>query len=469
MKCPKWQLLTLAITLLIFTNCNTTETIEDATQEVAEVIDNESVEVKKLLVNAPLEKVEAATHSFSVKAEKGITFTMDNGSSIEIPANAFVDKKGNIVTGNVEISYQEYHTPAQIISSGIPMKVITEDGEEWMQTAGMFKIEGSQKEEQVFIAKGKSINVNMASYVDGEYDFWYLDEKVGNWDNLGVSQPTANSLGNNGDQVVGQTGANIKRPSKPIAYNEQEALNFELDYSDFPALKDKKGLVWQYAGNSKEQSPAKNEWIYNEDWTDIELKEKGKEQYQVTLTSDRKTYSIPVVAVLTGQDYEAAMAAYQEQFKAYEAALELSKNQEVVQKQRAEFLRSYAVEDFGIYNYDILYKDKRRMQLAVDFEFEGIYNSAAFKKNAIVYLITADDRAVVPYDDTSKNQFSMNPNAENKLVAILPDNKVAVFSAEDFEANKSDIIAARGGHYTFKLSMVEQAIASVEELDNVIL
>ena len=234
-------------------------------------------------------------------------------------------------------------------------------------------------------------------------------------------------------------------------------------------MKDKEGVVWQYNGDSKEDAPSNNTWIYEEDWTDIELKHIKGDEYQVILTSDRTDYSAIVVPVLTGDDYEAAMAAYQQQFNDYQAAMQLAQNQREVARQRADFLRSYQVENFGIYNYDILYKDPNRVQLAATFEFDGMYDSEAFKQSVQVYLITAEDRAVVSFNNASRERFSINPNAKNKLVAILPGNKIAVLDEAAFEAQKEDILAAKGGEYIFYLPMVETAVASVEELDGVIL
>lgn len=469
-----WQLLFLAFFAFALSNCDTSATQDQNSTTESTEATTAADGLDQLSIQQPLEDIEVAAQRFVVQAQEAQVLEMDNGSSIEIPANAFIDANGAPVTGDVNIEYREFHTPAQIISSGIPMTVLTDKGSEWMQTAGMFEMQGSANGEEVFIAEGKTVNVNMASPVDGAYDFWYFNEEKGNWDNLGTSEPTPSEEGafDNAageDRFINSTATSIRPPRKPRTLNQAYALNFELDYSEFPSLREKEGVVWQYNGDSEEDAPANNDWIYDEEWTDIELKHIKGEEYQVILTSDRTDYSAIVVPVLTGDDYEAAMAAYQQQFEEYQAAVELAGNQQEVAQQRSAFLRSYAVENFGIYNHDILYKDPNRVQLAASFEFDGMYNSAAFKQSVQVYLVTADDRAVVLFNDYNRKQFSINPNAKNKLVAILPGNKIAVLDEAAFEAQKEDILAAAGGEYIFYMPMVETAVASVEELDNVIL
>ncbi|MEM0992939.1 MAG: hypothetical protein AAGI49_07865 [Bacteroidota bacterium] len=470
MKYPKWQLLILAIAAFTLSNCNTADTTQDQSTTTESTTETLEAKIEKLAIQQPLENIEVYKQVHTVDAAEAQTISMDNGSSIEVPANAFVDANGQAVTGAVDIEYREFHTPAQIIASGIPMTVITDEGEEWMQTAGMFEIEGKANGTAVFIAEGKALNVNMASEVDGAYDFWYFDEEQGNWDNLGTSQPTPNTAVANEVATPARAAVSTPQPPRrPRTLKKEYALNFELDYTQFPSLKDKEGVVWQYNGDSPEDAPSNNTWIYSEDWTDIELKHIKGEEYQVILTSDRKDYSIIVVPVLTGDDYEAAMEAYRLEFQAYEAAIATANRPSEVALQRSAFLRSYQVQNFGVYNYDVLYKDPKRVQLAASFEFDGVYNTPIFKEAVQVFLITADDRAVVKFNDSSRDYFSVNPNAKNKLVAILPGNKIAVLDEAAFEAQKEDILAAEGGEYIFYLPMVETAVASVEELDQVIL
>ncbi len=99
------------------------------------------------------------------------------GSSIEIPANAFVDKSGKPVTGKVALKYREFHTASDILASGIPMLSNDESGNaKSFESGGMFEISATSNGEEIDIAKDKKINVHMASDVAGDFDFYYLEE-----------------------------------------------------------------------------------------------------------------------------------------------------------------------------------------------------------------------------------------------------------------------------------------------------
>ncbi|HCS21713.1 MAG TPA: hypothetical protein DIW47_14340 [Bacteroidetes bacterium] len=59
------------------------------------------------------------TDIFLVTAETGGTFTTDDGSTLTIPANAFVDLSGQAITGSVTVRLKEVFSNSDMIFSGI--------------------------------------------------------------------------------------------------------------------------------------------------------------------------------------------------------------------------------------------------------------------------------------------------------------------------------------------------------------
>ena len=53
----------------------------------------------------------------------GLIFHQPNGTHIEIPAHAIVDKNGKEVKGEVTFKFREMHTAQEIFMSGIPMQM----------------------------------------------------------------------------------------------------------------------------------------------------------------------------------------------------------------------------------------------------------------------------------------------------------------------------------------------------------
>jgi hypothetical protein len=411
-------------------------------------------------VRPPLENVSVPFYVHRIQPNKVQTISYPNGSSMVIPANAFVDEFGNLIKEVVEIHYREFHHAEDLIASGIPMRVKGANGqEEWMQTAGMFEMRGFAADKPIFVAEGKSIEVNMASEVQGDYPFWSYNEDSNNWQQIGSAGTTP--MANQQQNTVPST-AKLVLPSKPVAYERPLALNINLDYNSFPALTGHEKTIWQYADTDESKKPNHNKWIQNEIWIDIQLeKTSTDDQYILTLTSDTAVYSVRVVPALQGGDYKIAMAKYQQKLAEYQAIL----NTEIVKEQANQFLRSYKVSGFGIYNYDVIYNSESRIPVYADFQIEGDPSKfAQYTKQAVVFLITADTRTVVSYDCTNWNKFSINPNDDNELVVLLPGNQIAKMSTAAFDAQRNSIKSAAGEKYTFVLELQEDPVTSLEDL-----
>ena len=290
------------------------------------------VSVKQEIAPA-FKSIDVKTQTITVKGTNEQTLQLPSGSSIDIPGSAFVDANGTPVKGDVEISFREFHNPAEIIASGIPMKVYSENGtEEWMQTAGMYEINGFQNGQPVFVAPGKSLNVNLVSEVDGKYDFWRFDQGAGNWDNLGVSTPQPNpntTMPENAPVNVGPP------PAAPIAFNENTPpIDLDVNLKNFPELADKQGIVWQFAGKDASQDPANNSEIFQKNWDEIDLKANADGQtYTLTLENDDEKMTLPVVPTLRGKDLEQALADYQRRLESYKMKLASSSELSKLRKQ----------------------------------------------------------------------------------------------------------------------------------------
>lgn len=110
--------------------------------------------------------IENAIHAetYTVNAQTGGEITTAKGSTITFPPQCFVDQEGNTVEGDVNITFNEYHSASEIILSGIPMHIQTETGEiQQFESAGMFDINGEANGKAVAVAPGKDINVSLVS------------------------------------------------------------------------------------------------------------------------------------------------------------------------------------------------------------------------------------------------------------------------------------------------------------------
>jgi len=417
-------------------------------------------------------KVNVAPSSHTVQPGQATTLTMPTGTTVVIPAAVFVTLDGQPVTKPVDIQFREFHNAAQIIASGIPMKVRGPNGEEdWMQTAGMFEIKGFSEGKEVKIAPGKAVTVNLASEVSGEYPAWYFDPAAGNWTQIGSNTPTPNpELKPLVREVAALRAATAKPPVAPAVFDKSKpSLDFKLDISEFPELRSLRNIVWQYAGNDPQLDPANNRWIKTTAWSEAKLEAgSAPNQYTLTLVGEEKDYTIPVQPSLSGNDLAAAKATYEKamvKYRELEAALN---DREAAMEQQAAFRRSLQVDGFGIYNYDALVHRSDALAVVADFEFGDDFPKE-LKKLAVVYLITAGERAVIELPFYSWSQFSYLPNKDSRLVAVLPGNRIATFSQADFNAQRDALFAAKNNRYVFKMHIDGQPVASEQELQQRIL
>ena len=417
-----------------------------------------SAQFAKMTVAPPLESIEVGFKILPVKNQEAQSLRLETGTTIDIPAQAFVDKNGQPVTSQVDLKFREFHNAAELLTSGIPMKVLDDqDGEAWMQTAGMYEIQGTSNGEPVFIAPGKSLTVNLASQVDGEYDFWRFDTETGNWDNLGVSTPTLNPAADRQPDALG--GEPTEKPVAPVAYNPaKQKIDLDINYQKFPELKGKQGIVWQLARDEN------IDWIYSTEWDAVNIEATGDANfYRLSLTNDTKKFNTLVVACLQEKDFKKAQADYQQKVKEFKAkVMNLDEKRSYIAAQ-SEFVRSFQIDGFGIYNYDILTKDNGNIPILANFDFgtdipKNLYTSIS------VFLITGKGRMVVKYPYNDWNKFRVDPNADNQLIAVLPGNKLAVFSQADFRSQMSALRNAAGQEYIFKMKLDGQAVESVAEV-----
>ncbi len=453
----------LVLTLAFQSFTNETETKTTNTE-------NSEKDASALLINEIIpafEDMSVKAQTVTVKGTKAQTLELPSGSSIEVPESAFVDADGNPVEGNVDIEFTEFHNAAEILTGGIPMEVIDPNGEKaFMKTAGMYEINGYQNGKPVFVAEGKALTVNLLSEVDGDYDFWVFDRQKGNWDNLGTNTATPNEAGQNAIAAANELRRKIgPAPTPPAAFNKNTPpIDIQVNLQKFPELKGKQGIVWQYAGKDKTQDPANNPAIFETNWDDIELTANDNEDtYTLTLSNGREQLTLPVAPTLQGKDLEQAKADYQKQLAAYRKKMAKAEAQADFANQQRAFVRSFQVSGFGIYNYDILTKRPAAIPVMANFEFGQELPEKILKKMS-VFLIAEGGRMVVKYPRYDWEKFRIEPNSDAYLVAVLPGNKLATLSNEALQQQMPEIKEARNKRYTFKLTVQEEPVRSVEEV-----
>ena len=129
-----------------------------------------------------------------------------------------------------------------------------------------------------------------------------------------------------------------------------------------------------------------------------------------------------------------------------------------------EFARELKINRFGLYNYDRFYKNPDAVIFTADFEIPGTWFDV--RETEVFQITGLNNRAVIRHNENSFDKFSIVKDFPNQLLVILPDEKIAVFSQEDF--NNIDIEKLKKDKkYTFKLKVLDK-IESASQLASIL-
>jgi hypothetical protein len=419
----------------------------------------------RAFIDRPFKDVAPEAVTVTVNSpDSAQTFTLKGGTVISVPDHTFVDEKGNPVTGKVDICYSGFQTAADIIVSGIPMTYDSAGTTGNFQTAGMFEIKGTQNGKPVFISKDKKINVQMASFVRGDdYNAYYLDTTARNWNYMNHGTSIDNPSGSKDTAVA----VLPQKPIEPKEYDEKTPVfDINVDLNNYPELGEFKGLVWQYTGSDSKQDTNNSNWVYGFHWKTAKIKpyDLDKSQFMLLLENGKTKFETVVSPVLKGKNLEKARERFKQKMVKYSEALAHVEKVRAFRISQGELLRSFEVGNFGIYNCDKLYNANGSVTIAADFDIDG---KTAETEKPVIFLITGNDRAVIKYSSSKWYAFAFIPDNNNKIIAVSPDQNVAVFSSKDFAAIDRNALNSSGS-FTFHLKNTGKKISSAQSLQNII-
>jgi hypothetical protein len=373
-----------------------------------------------------------------IETKRAINLKTNTEAEIVIPENAFVDKNGKNIDGEVTIKYKEIKSPSDIIVENIDMTYDSAGVTYQFQTAGMFDLRAYSGNDEVFLKKGKNIEVSYVSNKPGNYNIYYYNGQ--NWENQGVSEDevplNANVLPKNA--IV---------PIKPVKVNPDNDLILDIDASHkhIPELAVYRKVIWKYNGDLTNEEVVKilSSKVFKNSITQTSIK--GK--YLYNFKTSGKEYSFSVAPVFQPKAYKKAM-------REYEATLAQSSAPK-------KTVRKVKVSQLGLMNYDILYHRSDALIVNADFKIKDEPETKV--KGLPLFHITGEDDVVVNAQGARKLYYSKNLN--NKIVAIFPDKTVAVMGTDDF-------IKAAGkkvnGKAVFELQRIDKPINTPGDLDQII-
>ncbi|NJN77152.1 MAG: hypothetical protein HC803_01520 [Saprospiraceae bacterium] len=136
-------------------------------------------------INPPLKALKTEFSELKINVQEGGEFTMDDGTKIFIPKDAFVDASGALIFGTVVLQYRKYQDIADIFLSGIPMQYDSANVRYDMASVGMMELYGISDGLMVDIHPKKNLSIQLVAQTDlnqiKDYNVYQLDTMAKNW------------------------------------------------------------------------------------------------------------------------------------------------------------------------------------------------------------------------------------------------------------------------------------------------
>lgn len=429
---------------------------------------DESKNAETAFVQAPLNGIDIADTIYTVDAVNGGEFIYNTGTLIRIPEGGFLDSAGNVVKGNVEIHYREFHNTADIFLAGIPMTYDSAGTKYHFESAGMLEITAWQNGKPLKVNPSSPIKVAMASNSDEtKFNVYYLDTVKKNWDF--VSKDKAVVVGFVADTTKNVVANNLTIPTPPVeitkADKKKNSFVIAFDQKEFPELASYKGVRFQVDEN---KTP------YNKEdkkitWDDVSIvRNKDGATYTVTFSHGVKTSTYITDVVVDAENYASAKKIYDQKYAAYQAQLKVQMDLDKKLDQQAQaslmnadakrifvndtslraalarrnsrfaggnekedmVVREFVLMNFGIWNSDCPSSLPNGIPMLVK-----LIDSRTKKALAVnhVVLIEKGRNAIFTYYASDLAQFRFNKDADNLLWAVTADGKLAVCSSDDLK------------------------------------
>jgi hypothetical protein len=380
----------------------------------------------------------------SFNAEDGITLHVTTGTHIVIPKNALVNEKGEPVTGKVTARFREFHTPGEILHSGIPMQ-FGDDRTDYFSSGGMMELRVSQNGKDLALAENKEVQVDLASAITPDKDFklYYLTDDL-NWDNGAAFETVRNTRRDSALAALPDVGI---KPLDPIP--GEEDIIFEIVGGEG------KGLTRAFR-NTKWRlvdivSGEDREFAFSVNWTGVKIEQpkeanqpfhlkfsfKGVDYKGKIIKTECQVEAIPM---LTGDALQAALEQFNKDLAAYEKELAEIEAEKTRLLQEEGLLNRFQMQEFGICNIDKLQSAGLLATVDITFDFESEVQPHI--NRIMLYMVLEDKNGVLKFNAFEWNKLPI-ADTQFSLVAVLPDGKVAYVPSTEvikcLETNKRKI------------------------------
>ncbi|HSY77254.1 MAG TPA: hypothetical protein VK890_10380, partial [Bacteroidia bacterium] len=135
---------------------------------------------------------------------------------------------------------------------------------------------------------------------------------------------------------------------------------------------------------------------------------------------------------------------------------EAEQNRMIAQNTSWAVTNYFTINNFGIWNSDC----PGALPVGAELAAQYTDNKGDNLNGNDFYLVEKDKNALFIYHPGHNCRF--NPKMENFAWSVTPDNKIAIYTIEEFEK-----IEKRHGDFTFNMNVVDKKIASQDDIKEI--
>ena len=377
-------------------------------------------------------------------ADKGTLYRTATGTELQIEPGSFMNAKGEIVKGTIELRVREFHSAGDILRAGIPMDLSAGNNSS-LQSAGMLEVRAFSKKEELQVAKGKSLGVSLATYRNSDgYQLYHLEDND-RWNVTGEAKRDSNRV------KIESIRINQDSLQKPESPTERNPRDFELvgSLSEIPYLKPYAGITWRLDESEPLSVLGIEDRIH---WEDVRIRavNRKKQLYALSFVQfDREELAnrgiqktILARPLASKKDmkqlekkYEAEIAKWEEQEKERKERLARAKRE-------ADLVRTFRMDRLGIWNIDRLMNMENCTPVHVHFDFEKSFSPN--DHSIRLFALYDGENSVKEYSPEEWKTVYLQKGAPMRLISLLPNDQVALVENENIQSvlaeGKTDVL-----------------------------
>jgi hypothetical protein len=294
------------------------------------------------------------------------------------------------------------------------------DGKNYLKSAGMFEIRAFQDNRKLGFQKGKSAQVQLASFQNPSGYRLYYFEGDNQWQ-VTDSFQTVNNKGKH-DGLTNLNG-NKSAEQDEFAYFE---FATNLEYAEY--LKPYKKIEWRIKKADIDEVFLDAMRI---NWDEVKVVRADQKDEDYTLIfslewqteEDKKilrTFTCYATPVKSGTR---KVIGDMHTRDAESAALYVKMEQDKIMFQKqADLLNSFRISRMGIWNVDILMKIDNGIKKSVQFDFQK--DLKIDQENLQFFLLFQRNNAVINYSKKNWSKVVFDPKDEMTMMIVLPRGKI---------------------------------------------